>query len=97
MQVRQNHNQMRQCIIILYCNSELGSSKGNGDKDAESDTKSVEGCSSSEGQDSGGQESVEERSLEAQVDVGVSEASGEAGSNWETENISYDAIECGKL
>ena len=35
MQVRQNHNQVRQCIIILYCNSGLGSSRDNGDKDTE--------------------------------------------------------------
>ena len=37
-------------------------------------------------------ESIEERSSEGQVDVGGSEATGEAGSDWETENIMYDAI-----
>ena len=91
MQVRQNHNQGRQCIIIFCCNSGLGSTKDNGDKDAESDTESVESGSSSDGQ-----ESTEERSSEGQVDVGGSEATGEVGSDWETENIIYDAIEHGK-
>ena len=91
MKVRQNHNQARQCIIILYCNSGLGSSKGNSDKDVESDTERVKSGSNSEGQ-----ESAEERSSEGQVDVGRSEATGEAESDWKTENIIYDAIECGK-
>ena len=92
MQARQNHNQVRQCIIILYCNSGLGSSKGSGDKDAESDTESVESGSSSEGQDSEEQESAEELSSKGQVEVGGSEATGEAGSHWETENIIYDTM-----
>ena len=38
MQVSQNHNLVRQCINILYCNLGLGSSKGDGNKDAERDT-----------------------------------------------------------
>ena len=35
---------------------------------------------------------LKKRNLEGQVDVGSSEATGEAGSDWETENIIYDAI-----
>ena len=96
MQLTQNHNQVRQCIIIPYCNSGLGSSKGNGDKDAESDAESVEHGSGSKRQNGEGQESAEERNSEEQVDVGGSEATGEAGSDWETENIINNAIECRK-